>query len=454
MTMCWKTKVYVSLLVAGLFAPLTAQPTDGDLILTIATGPGNGQPPSGGFTAYFRPGGKGALTTIAVDPPSSFPNYVRMGPNNRGLVISRIAVVSTSPTTISRSPLVIMDTAGRVTTLTPGPGLNDSIDGFELDHDNQWVAVLNDFGSGTYLIGVDHSTGSVTTFAARPANGSGFNELAIDRDPGAAVYAGAWFTPSTQQSPKIFGVDRQGNLTTIASTSGDSLRGLNAIELHPRSGDYLVVDPSLTPGEPVASRVTKGGGVTSINIPTLSVGNAARIGQDDLAWIVDGRPGQTSTPIAQYDFSTNTVVTIHTVNHPTGFCTGVEIYGSRPLTCNGSGKPGTSVSVSLRSHRPAAGYARYALAASLARRPGLKMPNGEWLDLAPDGLFLITALNLAPTVFQNFQGALDAFGTGSARVDIPANLPAKLGVTVFVAGIIYNQRGIVQVTPSHWIVLS
>lgn len=449
--MCRIVPIALFLLVAGLLAPLAAQPAGGDLILTFATVAGNA--PNGGFTAYHRPGrSKGNLTTIAVAPTSSFDNWVRMAPNNQDMVISRIAVVATNPTTISRSSLVIMDSSGRVTTLTPG--LGNSIDGFELDHDNKWVTVLNDFGSRTYLIGVDHASGSVTTFTTHPAIGGGFNEVTIDRDPGAALYACAWFTRSTLHSPKILGVDRQGNMTTIAATAGTSLLGLNAIELHPRSGDYLVVDPSVAPADPVASRVTKGGGITSIQIGGLGLGNGARIGQDDLAWIVDGRFGQTMTPVALYDFSTNSVVSLHTVSHPFGFCTGVEIYGSRPLTCNGSGKPGTAVSVSIRSHRPGAGKARYALAASLARRPGLRMPNGEWLDLAPDSLFLITALNLAPTMFQGFQGTLNAFGAGSAQVNIPPSLPANLGVTVFVAGIIYGKQGIVQVTPSHWIVLS
>ena len=101
-----------------------------------------------------------------------------------------------------------------------------------------------------------------------------------------------------------------------------------------------------------------------------------------------------------------------------------------------------------------AGGKQYALAASLARRPGIgPFPNGEYLNLdATDPLFYLSAVGALPSVFQNFQGTLDPLGNASAQVNIPA-LPPNLGITVFVAGIIYDPTAIIQVTNTHWFVL-
>ena len=54
----------------------------------------------------------------------------------------------------------------------------------------------------------------------------------------------------------------------------------------------------------------------------------------------------------------------------------------------------------------------------------------------------------------NFRGTLSASGAAAARVNVPATLPGGLGITVFVAGVIFDGRGVVQVTQTHWIVLS
>ena len=136
------------------------------------------------------------------------------------------------------------------------------------------------------------------------------------------------------------------------------------------------------------------------------------------------------------------------------FAAGLEIYGSRTLVCNQPvATPGT-VTITVQSRMLGAGGQGYALAASFARRPGLRMPNGEWLHLDGTGpLFLMSALNLLPpAIFPKFRGTLNAFGNATATVNIPPSL-LGLGIPIFVAGVIYNPTGVTQVTNTHWFVL-
>jgi len=122
--------------------------------------------------------------------------------------------------------------------------------------------------------------------------------------------------------------------------------------------------------------------------------------------------------------------------------------------CQGTGLPGTSVRVRLQSRRPGDGAKPYLLACSLQRRPSLALPNGEVLNLAPDALFTVSALGIAPAIFDGFQGVTDGLGNATAHVHIPAGLPPNLQITIFVAGVIVGPSGLSTVTNTHWFVLS
>ena len=83
---------------------------------------------------------------------------------------------------------------------------------------------------------------------------------------------------------------------------------------------------------------------------------------------------------------------------PLTWLEGMEIYGSRKLVCNGAGKPGTSIRITLSSRRPGDANKDYALACSFRRWPGMQFANGEWLNLdVTDPLFFMSALGLAPS---------------------------------------------------------
>jgi hypothetical protein len=158
--------------------------------------------------------------------------------------------------------------------------------------------------------------------------------------------------------------------------------------------------------------------------------------------------------LLHYDLSGNTVLSIVRLKGLPGqswVITGLEVYGSHALTCNGTGGPSSTIRISLSSRRAAAAGASYQLALSFSRRPGLALPGGEWLHLnVVDDLFLLTAQNKAPTVFQRFAGTLNISGQASAVVQLPPKMPGKLGITVFCAGVIYTTAGVVQVTNTHW----
>jgi hypothetical protein len=80
----------------------------------------------------------------------------------------------------------------------------------------------------------------------------------------------------------------------------------------------------------------------------------------------------------------------------------------------------------------------------------VRFASGEYLLLDyTDPLFLTTVLNLAPHVFQNFQGMTNASAAATATVNVRNR---NLNLTIFVAGVILNPAG-PTVTNTHWFVL-
>jgi len=123
--------------------------------------------------------------------------------------------------------------------------------------------------------------------------------------------------------------------------------------------------------------------------------------------------------------------------------TGATVYGNRPLLLDTTGgvRPGGTVSVDLSFPHLKAPGAFYFLAASLGLRPGIRL-GGDWLDLRYDLLFFVSVNGLAPAIFQDFQGKLDAGGAARARVAIPA-LSALEGLRCFVGGVALIENRIV-----------
>lgn len=429
-------------MILALFTSIAvAQPRHGDLICSVTDGSYGNQ---NGYTAYMDPSNPGILTTLASAPTGSFHNWVRVAPNNTDLVYTRVINKMPAP-----SYLVNLQPNGTRTTITSIPSI--ATDGFELDHDGKWVLsarIVPSVPRQNYILGVDHVSGGITTFTSLAVN-TWFNEMCIDREPGAMPYVTTTCCLVGSNGPEILKSDRLGTVVTVVS--GSQVEQNSAIELHPRTGDYI-----LSYFHPInygaVIHMSRTGGRN-----TLAVfhGNAIKIMQDDTAWIANGDWGIRT--FLRYDLSQNAVVTIIPSGLPYGWnLTGIDVYGSRTLVCNQI-LPST-VTVNVQSRLPGAGGQQYALAASFARRPGLKMANGEWLHLntASDPLFYLSALNLLPGIFTNFRGVLEPWGNNPANKPITVQIPQSLqgsGITVFVAGVIFDHTGVSQVTNTHWFVL-
>jgi hypothetical protein len=437
-------RTIVITLVFILFASLAAaQPQNGDLVLTVGLTQG-----TNGFTGFMNPRTASSLTTLIPSPKGKLDNFVRMAPDNRDLVIGRY--VWSTP--VASGELVQVRPSGTQSTVL-ATSWTQAIDSFELDHDDQWIVTTRSNPQSppvnNSLLGVQHTSHAVTKFTSLVTVTS-FNELVIDRDPGVNLpYTIVTAYHKGTPGPQILRADRQGTIVTMAS--GPTSPWYLSIELHPRSGHYIAC---------------YGGNVIRMNkafgtLPTLTSGfggNALKVTQDDFLWIANGTPVSSVQHgwVLEYDLTGNAVVTMMPTHIPQyHFLTGIEVYGSRTLVCNQQSP--SRVTVQVQSRHPSAGPgAQYALAASLARRPGLRFPHGEWLDLntASCPLFFATALNLLPNLFQHFRGTLNEQGNNAQTIQV--SIPAKLqgtGIPVFVAGVLFNGAGVFQVTNTHWFVL-
>jgi hypothetical protein len=140
--------------------------------------------------------------------------------------------------------------------------------------------------------------------------------------------------------------------------------------------------------------------------------------------------------IFQFDLKTNTTINTWVFESDRlKAVTGATVYGNRQLMLDTSGgtKPGGTVGVNVSFADMNAPGASYYVACSLGLRPGIKLGT-DTLDLAFDVFFFLSANNLVPGVFQNFQGTLDKNGQAAAKVQIPAL--AALDGTRFFCGTI------------------
>lgn len=88
-----------------------------------------------------------------------------------------------------------------------------------------------------------------------------------------------------------------------------------------------------------------------------------------------------------------------------------------------------NVSVPTHANQP------YAMAASFGASPGIPAGSGRRIPLNPDALF--AASRTLPSVFQSFNGTLDARGQATARIAVPA-AAALSGVSLFVAAVVLD----------------
>lgn len=88
------------------------------------------------------------------------------------------------------------------------------------------------------------------------------------------------------------------------------------------------------------------------------------------------------------------------------------------------------------------------IAASAFGNGGFVLSKVARFPLSPDVLFGVTAQNLLPTVFKQFQGVLDGSGDGALSIKIPG-ITALKGLTVFTAFLTYRQSQILNVSNDY-----
>jgi len=454
-----------------------AQPNDGDLIVGQFNDP----------TAAARTYGPGSL--MSLDPATGKvltlnarfasvgtivvgPNWVEMASDNKNLMVAGIPSGAT-PTALGNSNwLFSVSPQGSIIrtlvsdTQTPGTS-GDYINAFDLDYDGSWI-----LASGSSLFEFNENTMSYSTLWTITSPSGTHNAFVIDRALGGPVYVLGKFNLAPGTLPCLMHVDRSGHVATI-TTQGPSY--VSGIKIDRVTGDYITsgfgIAGTGTGGEYM--RTTRKGVLQTLNFPTTATSmyraNAIYIDQQHLAHILtydwQTQPIPTvannyvcsvykmdlqGVYITQYIFSTTLIRNIFAP-------AGITEYGSRHVVCNGSGKPGTAVTVRFSSRRPGDAGKAYQLAAAFGYASGLRMPNGEYLDLGFDQLFFLTAQNMLPTVFRKFAGVLDAGGNAMATVAIPASMPPNLGIPIFVSGLVIDPGvpgGISSVGNTHWFVLN
>ena len=450
--------------IAGVAPAQKTNLTDGDLIIcnikdpaTANYGPGSllAMDPTTGLMYTFAP----SLGTL-----NQGPNWIEIASDNRNFMVGMLDYNSSYP----GPHFLSVDAKGTVLkTLMSGTTSYDGLlNAFELDYDGKWII------SCYYrLYEYDENALTFSSFWYDTSRGS-LNAIAIDRALGAADYVIGNSNSATSTYPRLSGADRTGYVSTISQANPCYV---SAIRIDRLTGDYICsgfgIDGAGGGGEFMS--VTKAGVPTTLNYPnTGSVkmyrANGLYLDKMRDAYILtyDWQTQPIPTLDAQYVCSVykmdlnGVFITMYNFSSTllrSNFApAGITEYGSRHVVCNGTGKPGSTMKVKFTTRRPTEATEWYQLACSFGYTRGIKMPSGEWLNLTWDPLMAMTALNTAPGIFQGFAGQL-VNGEASAAIQIPANLPPNLNMTVFVSGIVLDKNapgGIGSVGNTHWFVLN
>jgi len=430
-----------------------AQPQDGDLIVPVIRNSKDV------LALDLSRGLWSTLFSHTAATPNERLCCVRMARDNTSVIVGTGPIVGWQPPASLLSVDVHLRAATTLLTMR-----NSAIFGFELDADG-WIVGGYAQGAGNYVWFLDDITspGSfvLTTLAAFPQSGGNglLTDLTIAR--GQPLSSKGPYVLSMQNTqlnafvPRLLRATRTGVITTIIATSVSTLfsplNALNAVEVDPVSGDFLTCDF----GGHVCRVKADGSSVTTLySVPPMPMKfDDARFTQDGLVWVA-----LSAAPPRLFKMDmTGAVITMHVVPTQSSaleYVKGIEIYGSRKITC---AQRSTNVSVRLKSQRTGDANRPYFLACSFNRRPPapckcLRFPGGDYLFLDyNDPLFWTSFLGLAPHVFQNFQGTTDAFGAATATINVRPQIPAW-NITIFVAGVILNPGG-PTVTNTHWFAL-
>jgi len=440
-------------------AVVPAQIPDGALVITNLTdlanpsqnGPGSlhlVDPATGAFATL-----NASLTTIGANRYG--PSWVEMAADNTDLIVSYRAISPSNERLMHR----IGPSGAILSTLIRDIGQAGAIRSFALDFDDTWIlAGGRKLKSNVWTYNNRTQVFSTLFDATNPAGL--VNSIVIDRGPGKPTYVLG--KNNSLGSIVLAAADRSGIVATIALAPEQ----INSVDIDRTQGDYIVGSGGV--GHEYG-RVNVLGAFTTLNRATsLYTVSCAIVNPEHTCWLlsydlqtqpVPPNPSDYVPAVYKFDLQ-GTLITFHRIpgyKQSTFTTTALTAYGSRRVVASGTGRPGTAVQIRFQSRKPTDAGRVYQLACAFAYTGGLKMPNGEYLDLSVDSLFLVTATNALPFLFQGFSGVLDKAGNATATVQIPAFLPPNLGITIFVSGIVIDPRvpgGVSTVGNTHWFVLS
>jgi len=442
-------------------AAVSAQPRDGHVLLSVNTTLPQTRQFVGAIMVYDPT--LDVFTTLLKTAPrfdtvDAF-GVLSMASNNRDAM-----ALGTGPGPGLTQTYRRVTTSGIVTTLAQSAA--NSIVGYVggdlvLDGDGGWL-VVGPRSRG--LLRLDDPTWAVTTvFDLGPA--STFQHF-CSIAPAFSSQGEYWVLNWDQNHvlPPLLAVTRAGVVTTvIAGSTASPFDWTARIRSEPQTGAVWAsrLASATQAGGAMLARRSRSGTVTTLVIGPGYRTLDLRIAQDGTLWALESRSNAVLFPpdvlhhLAPDGTSLSTRPIPGTGSSATaiGAAVSLELFGRRRLTVRGPGTPGSTASVLIASSRPADAGRPYLLACSLARGPGWRFASGEWLHLAFDPLFFLSASGAAPQIFQAFSGVLSAAGRAAATIQIPSTFPGGLDLPVFVAGVIYDRAGVQTVTNTHWLVL-
>jgi len=309
-------------------------------------------------------------------------------------------------------------------------------DGFRLSDDSgvTWSAYGGTPSRSNMLIRTDRTTFSnVTTLVTGlPSISLGHQEI---EDTGNYVCS------SQSTTAGQGGVSEVDPIRNVIVTTITGMTLANTVDYHKGSGKVLVTEFG-TPSNQSASVGAlfavdlRRRSYTTIIDPNGPLGPTV----DRLNWI-ECRSDHTLLlgarhKVFQFDVTQGKIVNTWVFEKDrTQAITGATEYGNHPLTLdNRQARPGGSVTITLNFPHNNVARATYILSASFSLRPGLPLPGGTVLDLAPDVLFGTVISGALAPLFRYFVGSLTTTGQATAQVLIPP-APNLRGIRLFVGGV-------------------
>jgi hypothetical protein len=352
-----------------------------------------------GYLLTMGPLGGGVNTLVSLPSPG-FGDCMAVAGNNTD-VLGGLSQDVAAP--IPPSPIVSVTPAGAVTTLAVAPAATR---GLAPDQDGTYLAAVTDGASLGLLQRLDPALGSLTTlisFGTPLPSGVG-----LDGDNGDYLVTRSDAPPGGS----LLRVDRA---TLAVSTIATGLGRLTSVAFEPATGTFVVTRLDA----PGCLRVTRTGVVSTIRLAPY---DAVVVDEIYGSLVLAG-----GSLVEQVRPSGSVLIS---QSLPGLDLKAAEIPGRRRVSGSGPFTAGQTYTVQFSfPHLPGAFYLAMM---SLALRPGIALPGGLVLNLAPDAL-LLASIGGIPGITTGFAGALDGSGRATGSITLPPGFPP--GIRIFVSAV-------------------